>query len=233
MAAPPLLRVLSKAHQFLTFTTPPNLQSAVAFGLGKPDEAFNRHAGRAPALPRSPGLGSPSPRLPRPAGAGNLLPQRRSRAVRHDGRCRVLRDAGEAVRRGGGTGFGLLRPRTPCAASCGSAFRRRTRRSKPRWTGSRRSRGDWPLSRLASSPGRDMAGSMRPMEPYGRVGRSAPAGVRCSIALRLHRGPARNAAHRADRYDGGRQGPSSVAVWRSTSGSISSTATSRSRPRPP
>ena len=40
MAAPPLLRVLSKAHQFLTFTTPPNLQSAVAFGLGKPDEAF-------------------------------------------------------------------------------------------------------------------------------------------------------------------------------------------------
>ena len=40
MAAPPLLRVLSKAHQFLTFTTPPNLQTAVAFGLGKPDAAF-------------------------------------------------------------------------------------------------------------------------------------------------------------------------------------------------
>ena len=40
MAAPRLLRVLSKAHQFLTFTTPPNLQSAVAFGLGKPDETF-------------------------------------------------------------------------------------------------------------------------------------------------------------------------------------------------
>ena len=40
MAAPPLLRVLSKAHQFLTFTTPPNLQGAVAFGLDKPDEAF-------------------------------------------------------------------------------------------------------------------------------------------------------------------------------------------------
>lgn len=35
MAAPPLMRVLSKAHQFLTFTTPPNLQSAVAYGLGK------------------------------------------------------------------------------------------------------------------------------------------------------------------------------------------------------
>ena len=34
-AAPPLLKVLAKAHQFLTFTTPPNLQAAVAYGLGK------------------------------------------------------------------------------------------------------------------------------------------------------------------------------------------------------
>jgi len=39
-AAPPLLRVLAKAHQFLTFTTPPNLQVAVAYGLGKPDDFF-------------------------------------------------------------------------------------------------------------------------------------------------------------------------------------------------
>jgi aspartate/methionine/tyrosine aminotransferase len=38
-AAPELMRVLSKAHQFLTFTTPPNLQVAVAYGLGK-DEAY-------------------------------------------------------------------------------------------------------------------------------------------------------------------------------------------------
>ncbi|HVI28366.1 aminotransferase [Hansschlegelia sp.] len=29
------LRVIAKAHQFLTFTTPPNLQAAVAYGLGK------------------------------------------------------------------------------------------------------------------------------------------------------------------------------------------------------
>jgi len=34
-AAPDILRVLAKAHQFLTFTTPPNLQSAVAYGLGR------------------------------------------------------------------------------------------------------------------------------------------------------------------------------------------------------
>lgn len=32
-AAPALASVLAKAHQFLTFTTPPNLQRAVAFGL--------------------------------------------------------------------------------------------------------------------------------------------------------------------------------------------------------
>ena len=34
-AAPPIADVLGKAHQFLTFTTPPNLQAGVAFGLGK------------------------------------------------------------------------------------------------------------------------------------------------------------------------------------------------------
>ena len=39
-AAPPILRVLAKAHQFLTFTTPPNLQSAVAYGLMKEDGYF-------------------------------------------------------------------------------------------------------------------------------------------------------------------------------------------------
>lgn len=32
-AAPPLARVLARAHQFLTFTTPPNLQYAVTYGL--------------------------------------------------------------------------------------------------------------------------------------------------------------------------------------------------------
>jgi aspartate/methionine/tyrosine aminotransferase len=39
-AAPSLMRVLSKAHQFLTFTTPPNLQTAVAYGLAKEDGFF-------------------------------------------------------------------------------------------------------------------------------------------------------------------------------------------------
>ncbi|AQR73427.1 aminotransferase [Sphingomonas sp. LM7] len=36
-AAPPLARVIARAHQFLTFTTPPNLQWAVAEGLATQD----------------------------------------------------------------------------------------------------------------------------------------------------------------------------------------------------
>lgn len=40
-AAAPLMRVLSKAHQFVTFTTPPNLQAAVAYGLMKDDGYFS------------------------------------------------------------------------------------------------------------------------------------------------------------------------------------------------
>lgn len=40
-AAPPLLRVAAKTHQFLTFTTAPNLQAAVAYGLGKSDDFFS------------------------------------------------------------------------------------------------------------------------------------------------------------------------------------------------
>jgi N-succinyldiaminopimelate aminotransferase len=39
-ASPPLTQVLAKAHQFLTFTTPPNLQTAVAWGLKNSDAWF-------------------------------------------------------------------------------------------------------------------------------------------------------------------------------------------------
>jgi aspartate/methionine/tyrosine aminotransferase len=39
-AAPPLTGVLAKAHQFLTFTTPPNLQAAVAWGLDNSEDWF-------------------------------------------------------------------------------------------------------------------------------------------------------------------------------------------------
>jgi N-succinyldiaminopimelate aminotransferase len=39
-AAPELTHSLARAHQFLTFTTPPNLQAAVAFGLDEPGDWF-------------------------------------------------------------------------------------------------------------------------------------------------------------------------------------------------
>ncbi len=39
-AAPGLLASIAKAHQFVTFTTAPNLQRAVAFGLAKEDAYF-------------------------------------------------------------------------------------------------------------------------------------------------------------------------------------------------
>ena len=40
-AAPELLARVAKAHQFVTFTTAPNLQRAVAYGLGKDDAYFS------------------------------------------------------------------------------------------------------------------------------------------------------------------------------------------------
>jgi aspartate/methionine/tyrosine aminotransferase len=39
-AAPALTAALAKAHQFLTFTTPPSLQTAVAWGLANSDDWF-------------------------------------------------------------------------------------------------------------------------------------------------------------------------------------------------
>jgi N-succinyldiaminopimelate aminotransferase len=39
-AAPHIMKVLAKSHQFLAFTTAPNLQTAVAYGLGKDDAYF-------------------------------------------------------------------------------------------------------------------------------------------------------------------------------------------------
>jgi len=41
-AAPALMPVIAKCHQYLVFTTPPNLQEAVAYGLSKDDSYFAR-----------------------------------------------------------------------------------------------------------------------------------------------------------------------------------------------
>ncbi len=45
VAAPALLAPVIKAHQFTTFTTPPNLQAAVAYGLRKDDRYYAGLAG--------------------------------------------------------------------------------------------------------------------------------------------------------------------------------------------
>jgi aspartate/methionine/tyrosine aminotransferase len=42
VAAPKLLQPIVKAHQYVTFTTPPMLQEAVAYGLGLPDAFFEK-----------------------------------------------------------------------------------------------------------------------------------------------------------------------------------------------
>ena len=44
-AAPDLLAPVAKAHQFVTFTTPPNLQAAVAYGLAKDDGYYREFLG--------------------------------------------------------------------------------------------------------------------------------------------------------------------------------------------
>jgi aspartate/methionine/tyrosine aminotransferase len=44
-APPPLIDPVTKAHQFTTFTTPPGLQRAVAYGLGKEDGYYAALAG--------------------------------------------------------------------------------------------------------------------------------------------------------------------------------------------
>ena len=75
------MKVLAKSHQFLTFTTPPNLQSAVAYGLAKDDGYFDtmrrdfaRSRDRFTAGLETLGLrGDPEP--------GHLFPQHRHLAL--------------------------------------------------------------------------------------------------------------------------------------------------------
>ena len=59
VAAPETLATVAKAHQYLTFTTPPNLQRAVAQGLAKDDGYFRGPRRRHAAQPR------PAARRPR------------------------------------------------------------------------------------------------------------------------------------------------------------------------
>ena len=141
MAAPALLKVVSKAHQFLTFTTPPNLQEAVAYGLSK-DEAYFLEM-RAPVRP----LARPAerrtrrPRLLRVAVAGDLLPYRRYRRV--GGRASAARTTSPSASIScGNTGWRRFPSapsmrRGPCATSSGCVSPSRMRPSTRPWSVSR------------------------------------------------------------------------------------------------
>ena len=109
-AAPALTEVLAKAHQFLTFTTPPNLQAAVAWGLDNSDDWFAQMpldlaASRdrlTEALRREGFAVLPSQR--------HLFPQRRPRRLRRRrGRHGLLPARREGGRRRRDPDLGLLR----------------------------------------------------------------------------------------------------------------------------
>ncbi len=107
VAAPPLARVIARAHQFLTFTTAPNLQHGVAYGLGKEPGWF---AGQAAGYARA------RDRLAAALGQAGyaVLPSegtyfhRRPRRLRHRaGRRRFLRAQRARGGRGGDPDVGL------------------------------------------------------------------------------------------------------------------------------
>ena len=119
VAPPDLAETIAKAHQFVTFTTAPNLQAAVAYGLGKEDGYFAdmraAFADRARADAGRAGGG----RLCSAARRGHLFHDPRSRRLRHRARRpRLLRARGRARR---------------------ASPRSRSRRSMPRTRSTRRS----------------------------------------------------------------------------------------------
>ena len=136
-APPPLAAAVAEAHQFLTFTTAPNLQAAVAWGLGKDDAYYaamragfaaarDRMARRAleaagyrgAALPRAP-ISSPS------TSPGSGIACRRRR---------LLRARRRRSRRRRDPGLGLLcrgSGQQRRSASASPSSRRRSRRASP------------------------------------------------------------------------------------------------------
>ena len=87
-APPDLMTPIAKTHQFLTFTTPPNLQRASAYGLEKDESYFHRPRPRPAAQPR-PFQGRP--------GRDRLRGHRLPRHLFHHGRFRPLGFNGDDV----------------------------------------------------------------------------------------------------------------------------------------
>ena len=125
-AAPHLMKGLAKAHQFLTFTTPPNLQAAVAYGLMKEDSYFEDLRTRPAAQPRPLRRRPAGSRVRRAAERGHVFPQHRHRRARRGGRCGLLPAAGDGARGRRHSGQRLLcRGRRQ---ECGALLLRQARR---------------------------------------------------------------------------------------------------------
>ncbi len=79
-----LLAPIARAHQFVTFTTPPALQSAAAFGLRLPEFVLRRPSGRARGAARLSGRGAARTSASRSAtSARPILRWRERRASTH------------------------------------------------------------------------------------------------------------------------------------------------------
>ena len=107
-AARELMKVIAKTHQFMTFTTPPNLQWGAATGLAPGRRLFLRPRRRHAAQARPPGARLVGYRLRRAAGARHLLRHdrlpaaglqrhRRGLLPPHHGRGRGDRRSGQRV----------------------------------------------------------------------------------------------------------------------------------------
>ena len=136
-AAPAMATALGRAHQFLTFTTPPALQWAVAEGLDRPEEWFAAQRGAGPhragaSATRWPPRASPSCRTPRPGSCASTSRRRGSRfRIASSANARYAKRAS---------------PRSPSrrsskakarATSCASVSPRRARCSTRQWRASR------------------------------------------------------------------------------------------------
>ena len=103
-----ILETLARAHQFLTFTTPPNLQSAVAYGLMKDDAYFHAMRARFQASRDRFTKGLAERGFQRSAERGDLFRRRRHLRPRPRRRRGVLPLAGRDPRRRGDPDLGLL-----------------------------------------------------------------------------------------------------------------------------
>ena len=106
-AAPPLLQNLAKAHQFLTFTTPPNLQTGrIRSKQGR--KLFRRHAALLSAKPRPTYERFDRAGIFGIAKPGNVFSYRRRRAIGRKRRRELLHAPRYGIRRRRDSDLGLL-----------------------------------------------------------------------------------------------------------------------------